>query len=246
MAHGQGRGPAWPKRTPRSGGRSGRTGSAGSRCSNGAAPATAGGWFAPRGWRTWRAGSAARWTRSGSGRSVSGRTPPSTTRGGGSGGAGSAWAALQRAGWRCQVCGQAGILEVFRVGKGMDGGLYDLETLFALCRLCQPRFLSAAEETAPVPWSAEDPRFEDARQLACWSIGDPRSCTGRSFFGTPLPYQDDAEAYFWFVIGASRMDPGEQRDSCVKQRDGLRGSLRGGCLPGSARAAGWTPGDEYR
>ena len=47
------------------------------------------------------------------------------------------------------------------MGKGMDGGLSDLETLFALCRLCQPRFLSAAEETTPVPWSAEDPRFED-------------------------------------------------------------------------------------
>ena len=30
------------------------------------------------------------------------------------------WAALQRAGWRCQGCGRAGILEVFRVGKG-DG-----------------------------------------------------------------------------------------------------------------------------
>ena len=69
------------KRTPRSGVRSGRTGSAASRRSWGSrATATATGWFAPHGWRTWRGPSAARWTRCGSGRSASGRTPPSTTR----------------------------------------------------------------------------------------------------------------------------------------------------------------------
>lgn len=27
------------------------------------------------------------------------------------------WAALQRAGWRCQLCGCAGILEVYRAGE---------------------------------------------------------------------------------------------------------------------------------
>lgn len=88
------------------------------------------------------------------------------------------WAALQRAGWRCQLCGRAGILEVYRAGEEMAGGWYDLENLFALCRSCQPRrgelktrggapasdLSAAAGETAPAPFapSAEAiPRFED-------------------------------------------------------------------------------------
>ena len=75
------------------------------------------------------------------------------------------WAALQRAGWRCQLCGCAGILEVYRAGEETDGGMYALENLFALCRACHPRRGELKTRgTVPVPFapSAEaGPRFED-------------------------------------------------------------------------------------
>ena len=75
------------------------------------------------------------------------------------------WAALQRARWRCQLCGRAGILEVYQAGGEMDGGWYALENLFALCRSCQPRrgeLMPRGGAPAPFAPSAEaTPRFED-------------------------------------------------------------------------------------
>ena len=81
-----------------------------------------------------------------------------------------------------------------------------------------------------------------ARELECmgcsFGIGGQRR---------QLPaHQDEDEAYFWFVIGASRMEPGEQRDACVRDRNRLGGRLASEVVTRiQSRAATWKPGEEF-
>ena len=69
--------------------------------------------------------------------------------------------ALERDGWRCQQCRQAGKLEVdHRVPLEDGGAVYDPENLQALCRTCHIR-KTATENRARRPVSAEVEAWRD-------------------------------------------------------------------------------------
>ena len=63
-------------------------------------------------------------------------------------------AALDRDGWRCQLCGRAGRLEVDHVQPLRNGGaLYDLENLQSLCRGCHVAKSNRERGIVPMPES---------------------------------------------------------------------------------------------
>lgn len=62
------------------------------------------------------------------------------------------WQALNRAGWRCELCGRAGRMEVHhRVGLARGGAAYSLDNLQAVCRPCHFDQERAANEERQPP-----------------------------------------------------------------------------------------------
>ena len=97
-------------------------------------------------------------------------------------------------------------------------------------------------------WSA----CQTARMLASTEFEKPHAGSGQSASMTPLLQQDSAEAYFWYIIGTSRMQHRRQpadprRASCMDERNELRRDLGPEVVAAvQARAATWKPGKEYR